>query len=118
MYDRKALAARMAKARFAAQDRYGRNLSYSAIGEMVERELGGEIEYSASSIKRYFDAEVTRVSVQVLLAYARVCGVPPGWLAFGDERDAGEIPAASPKISLPIGQRGTTSRAAKRGRAG
>lgn len=100
----------MADARFFAQQWRRENLSLRRLGELVGREVGGDRIYSGIQVKQWLDCKVTKLDLEYVLAYARACGVPPGWLAFGEERDTGTIPArvTAPKRGLP-GVRSTST---------
>jgi transcriptional regulator with XRE-family HTH domain len=81
------LGERILIARFEASALRGEKLSQERLGGLVSRELSKGAPVTAATVSRWESGD-TVPSVTTLAAVARVCGVDPGWLAFGAESAA------------------------------
>ena len=74
-------------ARFEASALRGEKLSQERLGALVSRELAKGAPITAATVSRWESGDAAP-SVASLAAVARVCGVDPGWLAFGADSAA------------------------------
>jgi transcriptional regulator with XRE-family HTH domain len=81
------LGERILIARFEASALRSEKLSQERLGGLVSRELSKGAPVTAATVSRWESGD-TVPSVTTLAAVARVCGVDPGWLAFGAESAA------------------------------
>lgn len=95
------LGERILIARFQASALRSEKLSQERLGALVSRELSKGAPVTAATVSRWESGD-TVPSVTTLGAIARVCGVDPGWLAFGAEsvapspgRDKPQLPSQS-----------------------
>ncbi|MFI5248569.1 MAG: helix-turn-helix domain-containing protein [Gemmatimonadales bacterium] len=76
------LGERILIARFEASALRSEKLSQERLGALVSRELSKGAPVTAATVSRWESGD-TVPSVTTIAAIARVCGVDPGWLAFG-----------------------------------
>jgi transcriptional regulator with XRE-family HTH domain len=81
------LGERILIARFEASALRSEKLTQERLGGLVSRELSKGAPVTAATVSRWESGD-TVPSVTTLAAIARVCGVDPGWLAFGAESAA------------------------------
>ncbi len=81
------LGERILIARFEASALRSEKLSQERLGVLVSRELSKGAPVTAATVSRWESGD-TVPSVTTIAAIARVCGVDPGWLAFGAESAA------------------------------
>jgi transcriptional regulator with XRE-family HTH domain len=81
------LGERILLARFEASALRSEKLSQERLGVLVSRELSKGAPVTAATVSRWESGD-TVPSIATLAAVARVCGVDPGWLAFGAESAA------------------------------
>jgi transcriptional regulator with XRE-family HTH domain len=81
------LGERILIARFEASALRSEKLSQERLGALVSRELSKGAPVTAATVSRWESGD-TVPSVTTIAAIARVCGVDPGWLAFGAESAA------------------------------
>jgi len=81
------LGERILIARFEASALRSEKLSQERLGGLVSRDLSKGAPVTAATVSRWESGD-TVPSVTTLAAIARVCGVDPGWLAFGAESAA------------------------------
>ena len=81
------LGERILIARFEASALRSEKLSQERLGALVSRELSKGAPVTAATVSRWESGD-TVPSVTTIAAIARVCGVDPGWLAFGAESTA------------------------------
>lgn len=89
------LGERILLARFEASALRSEKLSQERLGVLVSRELSKGAPVTAATVSRWESGD-TVPSVATVAAVARVCGVDPGWLAFG-----AECAAPSPRRGKP-----------------
>jgi transcriptional regulator with XRE-family HTH domain len=90
------LGERILIARFEASALRSEKLSQERLGGLVSRDLSKGAPVTAATVSRWESGD-TVPSVTTLAAIARVCGVDPGWLAFG-----AESAAPGPRRGKPI----------------
>jgi transcriptional regulator with XRE-family HTH domain len=95
------LGERILIARFEASALRSEKLSQERLGALVSRDLSKGAPITAATVSRWESGD-TVPSVTTIGAVARVCGVDPGWLAFGAEsaapsprRGRAQLPAQS-----------------------
>jgi transcriptional regulator with XRE-family HTH domain len=93
-------ASRLRRAFRALEDRLGRDLTQTELGEMVGKQLR-EDAISQPSVARWFAG--TLPEHYRMVALAQVLGVDPGWLGYGSGEDEGDQPArnAAPRVPTP-----------------
>lgn len=89
---------RMLDAMLALWSRERGQVSQREIGERVGARLGREA-FSQAAVSRWFQGRMP--DWEVLLALAEVCGVDPGWLAFGARSAAPAPPNAAARLAEP-----------------
>jgi transcriptional regulator with XRE-family HTH domain len=92
------LGERILIARFEASALRSEKLSQERLGVLVSRELSKGAPVTAATVSRWESGD-TVPSVTTIAGIARVCGVDPGWLAFGAE-SAAPSPRRG-KVQLP-----------------
>ena len=114
------LLERLFIARNLLERRLGRKVTHSDLGEAIARQLR-RAPFSAATVSQWLSGKQA-LSLQVTLALAKLCGVDPGWLAFGEESraPAPEPPERAgkrtPVIDEYAGARPVTGTRPKRGR--
>jgi transcriptional regulator with XRE-family HTH domain len=92
------LGERILIARFEASALRSEKLSQERLGVLVSRELSKGAPVTAATVSRWESGD-TVPSVTTIAAIARVCGVDPGWLAFGAESAAPSPRRGRPQIA-------------------
>lgn len=103
----------MKEARLFLKFREREDVTYAELAAMVSRAHGGRV-LDASQVSKYEKGQ-TSPPTDVLLAYAKVCGVDPGWLTYGADSAAPAPPlagAAPVSYARPPGRVGALRRAA------
>lgn len=67
--------------------RRGGDLSQTWLAEELARVMGKPEPFSQGAISRYMHGQIPG-ELDTILGLAKVLGVDPGWLAFGDESEA------------------------------
>ena len=91
------LGERILIARFEASALRSEKLSQERLGALVSRELSKGAPVTAATVSRWESGD-TVPSVTTIAAIARVCGVDPGWLAFGAESAAPSPRRGKPQL--------------------
>ena len=91
------LGERILIARFEASALRSEKLSQERLGALISRELSKGAPVTAATVSRWESGD-TVPSVTTIAAIARVCGVDPGWLAFGAESAAPSPRRGKPEI--------------------
>ena len=105
----KNLGERVYSARLEASAAQHRRISQVDLGVMVARALGEKRAISAATVSRWESGDALP-SVPTVAAIAKVCGVDPGWMAFGADSLAPSPrqqvvkvrPPAAPRSFAPI----------------
>lgn len=91
------LGERILIARFEASALRSEKLSQERLGILVSRDLSKGAPVTAATVSRWESGD-TVPSVTTIAAIARVCGVDPGWLAFGAESAAPSPRRGKPQL--------------------
>lgn len=111
MFDAGALGRRLWAARKDHERREHRDVTFEEFAERVSKMLGRQIQ--APQVSDYEKAKHAP-KLDTILAWARVCDVDPGWLAFGEDATGRRLEVrASPKLGVP-GVRATPAAGRKR----
>jgi transcriptional regulator with XRE-family HTH domain len=81
------LGDRILLARLQASARRGEKMSQEALGSLVAQALGRDQTTTAATVSRWESGD-TVPSIATVGAIAKVCGVDPGWLAYGPASEA------------------------------
>jgi transcriptional regulator with XRE-family HTH domain len=86
MLDKKGVGQRMVVAQISLMSQIGHRVTFVELAERVSR-AHGKRSFTAGQVSEYQKANVMP-PLEVVWAYAKACGVDPGWLAFGDDTSA------------------------------
>jgi transcriptional regulator with XRE-family HTH domain len=97
-------AGRLRRAFRAYEDRVGRDITQTELGELVGAALG-EDPITQQSVARWFAG--TLPEHPRMVALAKVLGVDPGWLSYGSGEEEGRqaaprVPTPSPEMFRPM----------------
>lgn len=94
------LARRIFLAHLELNYRLGRRVTLAEFGEMIARQMGREMPFTAAAVSRW-EAGAQAPTFEVIEAIATLTQTDPGWLSHGDKSAAPGPPRAAGTVGLP-----------------